>query len=160
MSKHNLTASQLLDGVVKLAEVSIKLKDAGCASGKDNLEKANALIGVLLDKFADVVGGLDLSQTAIVAESAAPVAQSTTPLQVFQNGNTGGQTDANGERLYYGRTEKELRGMNSDPLRKLAFDISKAPNVNPHVPTQGQLYEEDWRQALIIYILSNAGFVK
>ena len=139
-----------------LTLAAVKLKDAGVLS-KESVQKVAGLVDKFIGKIETEIDSLDFTAPVIepVTAPIAPVIQ-----QVATPPITNPNVSPSGERLYAGKTLKELNQMNSAPLFKLAGEISKYPNVNPNVPLQQQKFENDWRMDLISYITSNAQFAE
>ena len=148
MSSNSSKVADYAKSLESLTLAAVKLKDAGVLS-KDSVQKVAGIFDKFLGKIETEIDSLDF--TAPVIEPQPVVAPVTAPVI---NSNV----SATGERLYAGKTYKELTQMNSAPLFKLASEISKAPNANPNVPLQQQKFENDWRMDLISYITSNASF--
>jgi hypothetical protein len=138
-------------------------------TSKEKLKKHYDLVEKIFEKIEEKVAAIDIAAepepvktvTAQVQPEQQTAQVQPEQQQVVQNTHQKETRVGTGEELFAGKTLRELSGMNSAPLFKLASDISRAnPNVNPNVPLQGQMYEANWREALIVYITSNAQFVQ
>lgn len=163
MTTSNSKLSDISVAIGTIADATIKLKKAELLKNEAAItERLNTIVTNFVEKLSMAVDVLDLTKEAVPVQPAGGhtgvgVAQSNPAV-------TAPVTDPNknalGEQLFAGKSLRELNQMNSAPLFKLASDISRFPNVNPNVPLQGQMYENDWRQSLIAYIVSNAVFAQ
>ena len=142
-----------------LGDTVIKLNEAKLIT-EGNLKASNEILSTFLSKVKAKVESLDLTKVPepkfeIVATPVNTVAPVIQPVVQTPASNV----NELGERLYAGKTLKELQNMNSGMLNTLAQRVSQYPNASNNVPKQEGLLEDVWRGILINFITSNAQYV-
>ncbi len=148
MAKYTIT--QLADSLSNLVNAHVQCKDANLFD-KETLDSYKPTIKALFDKLVVAVANID-------AEEAAPPVQEAAQSPAMVGNSFPDNPMKLSEPDYFGKTLAELKSLNTWDLKPMCHQISKSLHANPNVPTQGQSYEEDWRQAMVHYITSNYGY--